>query len=255
MKYHNQHNAVLFSALLMLAALAVSLVLPLSASAATGGMDRNVHPPLHRTVAFHADNGKVTDGDGIIGNSLYGADARHPHAHSKMTPAKRGARHMAGAVAGAVDRAAGGVKRVTNGVLNGAEQALDGIGNAARNAAQGITGRNIDGTNDTTAENNDGTVTEDNNGTATENGGAMNDNNAPATDDQTPVDPGTEENLPGDPVNPGTPEAATTPNDDAMEPEANEGRGVIGWVIAILVIIAGALVVLALLPKKQHDRR
>ena len=44
-----------------------------------------------------------------------------------------------------------------------------------------------------------------------------------------------------------------TPDNNNSSTEEN-GRGVIGWVIAILVVLAIALVVLAMLPKKSHER-
>ncbi len=245
MNYQNQRKAVLFSAVLMLAVLAASMALPLSVSAASNRMDAAAHPPLHRTAAFSIDNGKVTDGDGIIGNSLYGADARHPHTKAS---AKSGSKHMSGSVAGAVRGAANGVKRAADDIVDGAEQVVDGIGNAARNATNGIMGRDTTGGNDAPLNGDNDMLPGENDATA---------------DDHTPADPEAEEHLPEntpatDPqnsVDPTDPVPPTAPDNDAMRPEGESKRGIIGWVIAILVIIAGALIVLALLPKKQHDRR
>ena len=206
MNDYNQRKTLLFSALLMLAALTMSLAMPLTASAATNRMDPMPHAH-HRTVAFHANNGKVTDSDGIIGNSLYGADARHPYVG--QMPARSNGKHVRRGIMGTADQAADGAKRATEGIINGAEEALDGIGNAARSVTdgltEGLTGQNAPG------------------------GDTVNDPNGEATNRAT--------------------------EDGAMRAESQGNRGVIGWVVAILVVITGALVVLALLPKKQHDRR
>ena len=212
MNYNNQRRAVFFSVTLMLAALAISFALPLTASAATNRME-NMPRPHHRTVAFYAENGKVTDSDGIIGNSLYGADARHPHL-GKM-PARNSGKHVRRGMMGAADQAADGVKRATDGIINGAEQVIDGIGDAARGVTDGLT-EGMTGRSTTDGANNGTAANEMDNNTSTD----------------TPA-----------------------PADNGMLPETQGNRGVIGWVIAILVVIAGALVVLALLPKKQHDRR
>ena len=203
MNEYNQRKTLLFSALLMLAALAMSLALPLTASAATNRID-SMPRPRHHAVAFHVGNGKVTDSDGIIGNSLYGADARHPH--SGKMPARSSGKHTRSGMMGAVDQVADGAKRATDGVIRGAEQVIDGIGDAARDVTEGLTDQSAP---DSTI--NDTTTVEPNDRTATE--------------------------------------------DNAMRAESQDNRGVIGWVVAILVVITGALVVLALLPKKQHDRR
>ena len=111
------------------------------------------------------EDGKVTDGDGIIGNSLHGADAaHHRHAGSTVRGMKNAADRMVNDAKGAAKRAGESVKRAADDAMN--EQST---GNT----------------------------------------------------------------------------------------NANAGRSgsIIGWIVAVLIILAIALIVLAMLPKKNRNRR
>lgn len=182
MKYPNQRKSALLTGFLILTLLAGALALPVSASVRAAQ-----HHHGYQALAFDVENGRITDHDGRIGNSLRGADAahhrRHPH-HRGMPALPRAVRDVKEGVRRVADD-------VTQGARDAAENAGRAVGDLAREAEDQMT---RDGTDETTQD---------------------------------------------------------TTGDSAVQ---NGGRGVIGWVIAILVILAIALVVLALLPKKSHER-
>ncbi len=205
MKYHNERKGALLSIFLTLLLLVCSLALPVSATMRAAS-EEQMHPRLRQTLSIHVENGKVTDSDGIIGNSLRGADAAHPRrAHHSM-------RSFAGDTKNAIGNAANDVKNAVGDVARGVENAA---GNAMR-GAEGTTDR-----------------TRSENGNQGDNG------------------------IAGDDV---ADAPARNPNDHSLSQQnegsdsAEDGRSVIGWVVAILIILAIALIVLALLPKKNRER-
>ena len=230
----NETRGALLCALLMASVLVFSLILPTSAAALSAAQAE--HPSLHR-IAFEVEDGRVSDHDGIIGNSLRGADARvcaakrARMAHNNRHTTDNTDRHMSrtkGGVRGMLDSAANRVKHAADDVVRGTENAIERAGNVARNAADD-------------AQN------------------ALTPDGAPSTGEQnTPVPHADAPNA--DTPNNATPNAGaqdgtlSQTNPDVMNEGENSAGGVLGWIIAILVVLAIALVVLAVLPKKNRSR-
>lgn len=195
---HNERKHALVTSLVMTAVLLFAFLLPISAGTMrAASVD---HPPLHRTVTIDVEDGKITDHDGIIGNSLHGADAkvraslrrhmRHHHRHMKQSTDSDGTiSHRM--IDNLHDMRENSIKRAENvagdadGVLHDVERGVDQVEKSARDAVD-----RQDGTDSENSEN-----SENSNSTA-----------------------------------------------------------VLGWVIAMLVVLAIALVVLAILPKKNRER-
>lgn len=203
MKYNNERKGAFVTVIVTLSLLLCSLAFPASAAMRARQAD-SMHPRLRQTLSIDAENGRVSDGDGIIGNSLRGADAAHPRrAHRKINTLPKRAEN---AVRGAADAVGDAAKGAADAVGDMARSVTDSVGDMTRGEA-GSAGDNI------------------------------------ARDDV------------GDPAAPDAQgHALTRPDADTNEMQENTGRGVLGWVLAVLVILAIALVVLALLPKKQRDR-
>jgi hypothetical protein len=208
MNYYHQRRAALLTAIISLCILLTSIVLPLSASALAAADARQHHPHLHKPLAFEAEDGKVTDNDGIIGNSLHGADAG-ARAHDAGNKLRDGIQRAADGAADAAGDVANGVKGAADDIMDGIRGAADRAGDAMRGAEDGVRSQ---------GESDGGNVTDQSNRGTTQHDDRLNQ------------------------------------NDGAMTQDGDNGSNVIGWVIAVLIILAIALVVLALLPKKQRDR-
>ncbi len=163
MKYHNERRAALLTAILALTVLLYSLILPASASALTAAREDHNHPRLHKPLAFEMEDGKVTDSDGIIGNSLHGADAAHRHASTPMQGMKDAAGRMAQGAKNTVGEAARGAKNAADTVVDGVENAADRMIGGAENGnarADSATGR----ASESNAGNQSGSMTNQDNG-------------------------------------------------------------------------------------------
>lgn len=230
----NETKGALLCALLMVSVLVFSLILPASAAALSAAQAE--HPSLHR-IAFETEDGRVSDHDGIIGNSLRGADARvcaakrarmaHKNRHTTATT-DHSASHNKGGVRGMLNNAANRVKHAADDVVRGTENAIERAGNAARNAADDVQD-------------------------------ALTPDGEPATGEQnTPIPHGDApdaDNPNSAMPSPNAQDGTLSQSDpNAMTESENGSGGVIGWVIAILVVLAIALVVLAVLPKKNRSR-
>lgn len=164
MKYHNERRAALLTAILALTILLYSLILPASASAFSAVRTAPHHPHFHKAIAFEAENGKVTDSDGIIGNSLHGADAdprlhRHHHAAHSMHDMKNGVERMARDAADMADKAAKGAKDAADSVMDSAKNAADRAKDGVKDAADHATDGTLPGqTNAGNSESKDGSV-------------------------------------------------------------------------------------------------
>ncbi len=189
---HNERKHALFTSLVMTAVLLFAFLLPISAGTMrAASVD---HPPLHRAVTIEIEDGKITDHDGIIGNSLHGADAkvraslrrhmRHHHRHMKQDADSDGtiSHRMIDNLHNTRDRS---IKKAENvvgdadGVLHDVEHGADQAEKSARDAVD---------------------------------------------------------------------------RQDGADSENSNSTAVLGWVIAMLVVLAIALVVLAILPKKNRER-
>ena len=226
MRYINHNKRAPLPLILMLCLLLLLTALPTSARMSGSAMGK----PMARGVRW--SGGTVTDTDGIIGNGTRGADAPCEVVKRMTGRATNGIRR-------ATDRVVRGVEDVTQGIGNAVGDMARDIGNGTRDLTDG------DGSSDMTqdgireqGESENGTVT-DHTTDGTENGNAT----------DSPADP-----------NNGTNADSGIANDDvagdgALENGTEESSGgVIGWVIAVLVVLGIVLVVLALLPKKNRDR-
>lgn len=232
MKYINHNKRAPLPLILMLCLLLLLTALPTSARMSGSAMTK----PMARGVRW--SGGTVTDTDGIIGNGTRGADA-------PCEVVKRMTGRATSGIRRATDRVVRGVEDVTQGIGNAVGDMARDIGNGARDLTDGDgTGSSDmvqDGIRDK-GESENGTVTDH----ATDDtiGGTENGN---ATD--SPADPDNDTNADSGIAN------DDIAGDGAVENGTEESSsGVIGWVIAVLVVLGIVLVVLALLPKKNRDR-
>ena len=118
MKYNNERKGAFLTVIVTLSLLLCSLAFPASAAVRARQAD-SMHPRLRQTLSIDAENGRVSDGDGIIGNSLRGADAAHPRReHRKMNSLPK--------------RAANAVRGAADAIGDAAEGAADAVGDMAR---------------------------------------------------------------------------------------------------------------------------
>lgn len=204
MKYQNERKAALLTAVLAMTVLFYTLILPASASALAAVREEHGHgrPPLRRSMVIATENGRITDEDGIIGNSLHGADAPvHPHrTDAPVRRINRSAERRIDGAKNAVGDVANGVKRAADHSKDDAERAADHAIHGARHAAGERTGDTQSATRRAAEE------------------------GADSTD-------------------------STTDEDRA------DSGSVIGWMVTVLIVLAIALIVLAMLPKKSKKRK